>query len=741
MLLLISSARRMIRLFTICALALSTLALPWGLFAQQEPGLEIQALSGEGQAEYDFTTGLATATNGVLVKYGGGVLTADKVTADPESGAVVADGSVRIQRDDQIWVGEHIRYNFKTRQMEAEQFRTGKAPVFAMGSGLHADVSNRVYIATNAFITADDISDPAIKVRANYIRIIPGEKIEARHATLYLGGVPVFYFPFYSRNLGARSNNLNFVPGYRSSFGPFLLGSYTWFLNQALDGAVHVDYRERRGAGAGPDLNFHLGRWGDGTFKYYYLHDDDPNATLTNAIPENRQRLSFAYQATPFTNLNIKSVVRYQSDFAVVREFFEGEYRQNSQPSSFVEVNKFWQNFSLDLYAQPRVNDFLETVERLPDVRLSGYRQQLGASPVYYESETSAGYYHRLFPDTNTTLLDFSAARADTYHQLLLPETFFGWLNFTPRVGGRFTYYSRATGPGAVTDEVYRGVFNTGAEVSFKASRLWPAVQNKLFDLDGLRHIIEPSVNYVFVPTPNYHGTNDLPQFDYELPSLRLLPIEFPDYNAIDSIDSQNVLRFGLHNKLQTKRQGEVVNLLDWNLYTDWRLRPRPGQTTFADIYSDLVVKPRSWMTLESLTRYDLEAGGFQMALHELTLKPNDVWSWGIGHWYMADDLRAVPTALGLGNSLITSTLFYRLNENWGLRASHRFETRDGRMEEQYYTIYRDLRSWTAALTFRVRDNRVGPDDFTVAFTFSLKAFPRFGLGSDTVRPYSLLGS
>ena len=41
---------------------------------------------------------------------------------------------------------------------------------------------------------------------------------------------------------------------------------------------LHVDYRERRGPGAGPDLNYHLGPWGDGTFKYYYMHDQDPGA-------------------------------------------------------------------------------------------------------------------------------------------------------------------------------------------------------------------------------------------------------------------------------------------------------------------------------------------------------------------------------------------------------------------------------------------------------------------------------
>ena len=72
-----------------------------------------------------------------------------------------------------------------------------------------------------------------------------------------------------------------------------------------------------------------------------------------------------------------------------------------------------------------------------------------------------------------------------------------------------------------------------------------------------------------------------LPQFDHEMPSFRLLPIEYPDYNAIDSIDTQNVLRLGFHNKLQTKREGKVEDLVNWNLYTDLRLDPREGQTTF----------------------------------------------------------------------------------------------------------------------------------------------------------------
>jgi hypothetical protein len=255
-----------------------------------------------------------------------------------------------------------------------------------------------------------------------------------------------------------------------------------------------------------------------------------------------------------------------------------------------------------------------------------------------------------------------------------------------------------------------------------------------------LRHIFEPSVNYVYVPKPS-HVPAELPQFDTELPSLRLLPINYPDYNAIDSVDSQNVMRLGLRNRLQTKRDGEIEDMLYWDIYSDWRLNPQSGQTTFSDIFSDVVFRPRTWLTLESLTRYNLHDGVFRLAFHNLTLQPGEYWSWGVGHLYVRDDLSATPTALQTGNSFLTSTLFLRLNENWGLRAQHQYEVREEWLQQQSYSIYRDLRNWTAALTFRVRDPRTAEGkDYAVAFTFSLKAAPRANVGEDAVRPSRLLG-
>lgn len=709
--------------------------------AEEEELIEIEAVK-PGEINYDYTAGVATATNDFVVRYKGAVLTAQRGQVDQNTGEVFAEGSVILESENAVWRGDRLHYNFLSKQIQTGPFRTGRAPFFAAGEGLMLDQTNKVYVATNTFVTTDDVDRPGYRVRTRRLTIVPGKYFEARHAVLYFGKVPVFYFPYYRRQLDPTANYFVVTPGYRSLYGPFVLGAYHWHWNEKLNGAINLDYRQKRGVGGGPDANYDVGKLGRGEFKYYYARDEEPGfepptLTSTNSVPirEDRHRISFTHQVNIRSNLTAKAVVHEQSDAFFIRDFFESEYRENTQPRSFVEVNQLWSNFSLNALGQYQINDFFETIERLPDVKLTGLRQQLGVSPFYYESDSSFGYFRHKF--ANGVSNDFAAVRGDSFHQLLLPQTFFGWLNVTPRAGGRFTYYGETEGTGTTFGEQHRWVFNTGAEVSFKASRLWNGAHSKPLDVDGLRHILQPSLNYVYVPTPSRRPP-ELPQFDSELPSHRLLPIDFPDYNAIDSVDSQNVLRLGLRNKLQTKREEGAENVVNWAVYTDWRIKPRSDQETFSDIYSDLDFKPRSWITLTSETRFDVRDHRWNEANHVLTLTPNSTWGASVGHRYLREDPLLGPDS---GNNLIYGTFYYRLNEDWAFRASQRYEARDGTLEEQQYTVYRDFRSWTGAVTFRIRDNRDGPTDYGVAVTFSLKAVPRFKLGDDRNKPSLLLGS
>ncbi len=710
--------------------------------AAADDGIHIDSADGSGVIEGSVATGFK-ALNGVVVTYQGTTLTAHQVQIDQATHTVLAEGDVIIRHATatgraEVWRGDKARYDYVTKSLVAEEFRVGQPPYFASARHLTSGQTNTVQIATDAVLTTDDLADPGYKIKARSLTFVPGKSFTAKEATLYLGDVPVMYFPSYTRDLERHPNFWTATPGYRSLYGPFLLSSYHYFWSTNVETALNLDWRQRRGVGVGPEINYDLGKWGQGKAEFYYTRDDLSGTNSVGAqLPTDRHFTTFTHQMEPWEDFSAKAVVREQSDPLVTHDFFEGEYRKDTQPKSFFEATQFWRNFSLDAVAQPQINDFYRTVERLPDVKLTGLRQQIGETPFYYESESSLAYlrYREGLLPAGVTSTNFSAFRADSFHQIVMPETFFGWLNVTPRAGGRFTHYGDVDGLPDINGDKDRWVFNTGAEVSFKAARVWPGVRNDFLEMDGLRHIIEPSINYAYVPKPDKQPY-ELPQFDTELPSYRLLPLDFTDYNSIDSVDSQNTLRFGLRNKFQTKRAGQVENLLNWSLYTDWRLHPAAGQTTFPDLYSDFDFNPRRWIVLNSQVRYDINGRDWEEAYHRLTLLPNDTWNWTLGHRYLRDD----PATYGIGNNLISSSLYYRINENWGFRFSHFFEARDGVLEEQYYTLYRDLRSWTAALTLRIRDNRQPQQDWAIVLTLQLKAFPRFGLGRDSDRADWLLG-
>jgi lipopolysaccharide export system protein LptA len=753
---------RQTRPFFVCALFL---ALTVACAAQQSDSWQIHGV--DSHSEFESANNTNYFTHGVLASNLYTTIEAEKAAANDLTGEVVTEGDVEILDHGHSWRGTNIIYNFKTGDVRAGSFKTGQMPFFMSGEQLKGN-SNQVFTATNAYISTDDYAVPASRIRARHVKIVPGAYIEAWDATFYVGKTPIFYWPYLKRTLGQHTQNWEFTPGYRSIFGPYLLSTYNWYGTGILDGSLHFDERERRGEAGGPDLLLHGGNWGEAAFRYYYAQDQDPGADGISAphLKEERQRMSFFYTDRPGTNAIVQVFANYQSDPLIIRDFYWNEYQANVEPASFAEGTKLWPNWVLDGLAQPQLVNFFETVERFPDIKLSGVRQEVGVTPVFYESETSVGYYERAFANTNsptpftnvmlapnglaylvlhgstTNPANYSASRADTFHQFTLPETYFGWLNVTPRVGGRATYYSDVDGPQVHTNQQVRGVFETGMDVSFKASQVFRDVEIPLLDAHELRHIIEPDFDYAYVPAPT-RSPSQLPQFDYQIPTLRQLPLEFPYYNSIDSITSQDVLRLQLRNILQTHRKDGIEDLINWAVYTDWNLNPGTNHP-FTDLYSDLDIRPRTWITFSSALRYNLVDSRWREAIERIFIQPTTSWSLSLGYYYLMNndpEFQSYPGQTLPGHNLFDLTLYYRMNENWGFRMTDFYEAQDGYMQRQMYSIYRDLRSWTSALNFVVTQGPGQPTDFTVAVTFSLKADPRYRLNSDSSRPNLIMTS
>jgi len=69
--------------------------------------------------------------------------------------------------------------------------------------------------------------------------------------------------------------------------------------------------------------------------------------------------------------------------------------------------------------------------------------------------------------------------------------------------------------------------------------------------LDGLRHIVEPYLDYSFVYTNRSPG--EILQFDRYVSSTQVPPIDFPQFNAVDSLDNWDIARIGVRNRFQTR--------------------------------------------------------------------------------------------------------------------------------------------------------------------------------------------
>jgi hypothetical protein len=77
-------------------------------------------------------------------------------------------------------------------------------------------------------------------------------------------------------------------------------------------------------------------------------------------------------------------------------------------------------------------------------------------------------------------------------------------------------------------------------------------------------------------------------------------------------------------------------------------------------------------------------------------------------------------------SSLIVVGGYYRFDDNWGVGVQEQYEATTHILEQQRYSLYRDLTSWVASVGAVIRDNG-GVNEYGVLLTFTLKAFPKFG--------------
>jgi len=718
--------------------------------------------------ETRFEGGVAIAENNVQIHYGDISIYTDYAEYNPDTRDVLLVGNIRLYSPEGMLTGQRSLFNLETRQMRSLEMQGEYFPLRFRAFNLRAP-SLREFRVRDAVMTTDDNSEPDFFVKSKTVRIYPNDRVVFLNSTLYVKKLPIFWFPYIFANLD--NTGFEFLPGYYSTWGAFLMTAYSFPIGSGnnLVGRVRADYRTERGFALGFDAENRFGKDNRnyGHLETYYAWDQDPsqgsngNTRPASLTPEEgRYRVTYKQRLFLTDDIFGTAYINWLSDRFMLEDFFPSTFRVDPQPDTYLALTKWDEFYSMNLLARWQINDFQETTERLPELSIDFKQHRLFGLPVYYDGETSVGSYKRAFAE-DSIFPDYDSTRFDTYHQLSAPVMLFNWLSLVPRAGMRLTYYSKTGSFQQVVNDpfnpdtpssiessplnrptttlagggsTFRPVFNTGLEASFKLSRTYERWQSRLLGIDGVRHVMQPYANYSLV-----YNAGDAPeqilQFDRVVPSTQLLPITFPQFTAVDTIDTWNILRLGVRNRIQTRRDNATYQYFSIDSFLDVNFDNPYSDADVSNFFNVINFNPVNWLNFQMISQMPVVEEGFSELDWRVNYMPIPSLLLSLGIAYIDDNPNFRDS------NQITYYTYYRLNDHWGFSVYGQYEAVDNLLLYQRYMIHRDFSAWTASIGTQVQNNQGGETTYGVMFVLTLKDAPQvtlplaFDAGSSAMGP------
>ena len=673
------------------------------------------------QVEYSTDEKEVSASGDVEVDYKDSKLTCQKIILNTQTKEGEASGNVRLEDKRGIIRGSKVSYNFlnKTGVISDAEFMS--SPYFGKATRLEK-LSDAEFIALNSYATTCSFDHPHYRMQTKKIDFFPGDRLMGEEAAVFIGNIPILYLPQFSRSFQDPLMHIQVQPGSRKDWGPYLLNTWRTDLTDILSGRVYLDYRNKLGLAEGFGLNLNSPNFGKADFKFYYT--DEKPKKLAAGVPSEYERylvrLRYKWDIDENTNLisefyKIRDEKRKVLDPTtnILKDYFYREYEKESQPLSYALFHHAFPNSTFDFLAQKRTNRWYDQLDKLPEARYLLPSFKIAETPLYFESSSTAANFDKKATTAPVTPDEENVARFDTTNKVLLPLNV-AFLKLTPFVAGRLTVYDKGADGSSLP---IRNIFYGGASLSTKLYRIYNINSRFLgMEINGLRHIITPTIDYSYNHKPSKRSSK-LKQID-----------------DVDSIEASNVAEFGLSNKLQTKRNGQSVDLLDFRVSSAYEFKPRITDDqkrggSLGDLFFKLKILPYSWMRFEGDAIYSNKYDYFSDANFDFNFNlGKDRW-FGVGERYQRS-----------GGNQITSSLNWRLNPKWRFSVYNRYELGHDTnlvkgLAEQEYTISRDMHCWEMDITF----NRKKDEGSTIWLIFRLKAFPEmeFGLNQSYHKPES----
>ncbi|MFH1856636.1 MAG: hypothetical protein ABH836_05370 [Candidatus Omnitrophota bacterium] len=686
---------------------LAVLFLPF-CYAVAEEKQEPIIFDGD-KIEYSDEYKIIHGWGNVIMRYKDTTMTADKMSFDTENQEATAEGDVSLYKDDTVFRGKYGHYDLKTEKGFVRDVKFSSAFVYGGAEEVNK-TDKETFVGKQGYFGTCPFKKPHYRLQTKRLNIYLHDKVVAHNVIFFIGDVPFLYLPYYSYSLKDNRPRVTVMPGKSKEWGFYVLTGWRYRFDDDSMGRIHLDWRENMGPAEGFTHKYKTKDLGEGTFHGYYMQErlrDLPEGTPAEF---ERYRIKWVHEWEP--DLNTRTFAEYhnQSDINFNKDYFYTEYVKDPQPKTQFSFTKKSPYYSVNFYSRVRVNQFETVTQSMPEVsfNLPGY--QLGHTKFYYTNETKFANFNKKTANAGMVggnayffTTDTNTVRVDTYNKLTYPTKlpgYFKWLNTTPYVDVRETFYTRDK-DGANRDFL-RNIYGAGYNLNTRIFRIFDAEKDFLgIKINRLRHLVTPNIDYGYVHDPTVPA-DTLETFD-----------------TIDTLSTGKAYTFRLNNKLQTKwvdgeGNPETVNLVDFDSWV--YLYPQREERSFSDIFLSLKIVPFRWLESTSSTTYNWVTGDFEVFNMGLDIN-QPKWQVEAAHRFLTNNY-----------SESSFKALYHLTSKWQVGFYERYDFTKKRLNEQEYFIGRDVHDWIIELTW----NMENPGGESLMFVFRNKSFPEAPLGFET---------
>ncbi len=692
------------------AAAATTLAA----LATSLPAQEMELIP-SGPLTYDQETGEVVATDGAQIQYGEWLLSADTIRFNQKSGEASAKGNVVFSRSDLRLVADSLNYKPKEQFARAANFRAGNGLYYVDGSLLEGNPDNFRFEDINFY--PGEPGTFLFIARAGELAIVDQNEIRGKRLFFKVGAVPFLLIPNITQPLDAETNlfkpNLDYSGHIGALVGTEALVPVTDHIRLGGNVALSSD----RGLLVGPAASYAFENEAyttSGALISGYINDQgdlglDVNGNL---IDQDRYFAEWRHQQMWEGNrANISAYARYWSDSEVTRDFYEDSFDSMQDPDSYLEANYNADNWQLSLFTRAALGEFQTYTERLPEVRFTYFPTKLGHGFSHSGFLSAAALQKK-----DTFDLTLNSTKLDAAYSLDWNRTLADGVNLRLTAGARGlryddaeTYYVRYDlNDASNTLAAYgkasgsKAFGEIGADLNFKASATFD-FKNETWNIDGIRHIIEPHISYRYVPELSRDSSLAIPEqpayaifgspmgqsmlnadsgaFASYLPS-----IDLADRRDSDNIREDHKVRFELRNRIQTRQEnGTSRNLARFDLSSDFYL---PGSDYAEEYYSllnfDIELTPAPWLELGLFTRLDPEDGlSVQEFNPRVSIQDEGYWRITFGSHYL-DGASSLDSSLNALSSIYSWQTWPNYGRSWPTYTNRRLEQYFAHLEYQF---------------------------------------------------------